>query len=1228
MTSRYAHLLALVALVMLVASGPAFAQTDYDSDNDRLIDITTLAQLNAIRWDLNGDGVVDTSASATDSTAYVAAFSNPTSNMGCPATGCNGYELMNNLNFDANGDDDGKDSGDHYYNGGAGWTPIARATYIFSHLNFTAIFEGNNYTINALYINRTTTDTPYMPVGLFGYVRGATIRNVGLTNVDISGTAYKAYVGALVGGGQGIRVSGCHVTGTVSSTFHYPTGAGAGGQHYTGGLIGADLVGAVDSVTSSYASVTVSVHSTVPGTAPHARADISVGGLMGQSATVTSSYATGDVSVNLADSYVGSPPQSNTVQIGGLMGRNKGTVTSSYATGTVTVTADDAQAMVGGLVGRSQSGINSSRATGNVNATTGSDEISLRIGGLVGRAEAGITSSHATGNVVGTADYRIYFGGLVGELIRNGTVTSSYATGNVTGSGPNSNRVMGGGLLGYMLSATLNGGYATGTVTGSSTGANSISYTGGLVGFIAATSTPASAASAINSAYAIGNVSSSATGTSSRAYAGALIGAFASNSTNVSSINATYAIGNVTATGDATTNTGFIVAKSAAAIVTDSYWNTASTGIADDAGDAAPEGKTTSVLQTPTGYTDIYMNWNQNLDGQPGDDDPWTFGTSSQYPVLKYSGMDTTAQFAAQTAVKLVLTPSTINESGPTNQTTVTATLNKALNAAVTITVADAVAGDFTLSSANTLTIAASVTTSTGIVTITAVNDTTDAPDKRVTVSGVMSNDQGVGVTSATLTITDDDPAPTVTMAVAPASILENGAISTVTATLSHPSSAATTITVSVTPVQPAVAGDYTLSTADTLLVAAGQTTSTGTVTITTVDNAVTSGNKTVTVSSTVGNSVGAGSVTDATLTIIDDEVPQVTLVLSPASISENGAVSTITATLDRTVTEATTITVSAEAVSPAEASDFTLSGATTLTIAANVTTSTGSVTITAVNDTTDAPDKRVTVSATVAGGNMASLSSVVTLTITDDEVAPTVTLVLMPSSISENGGVSTVSATLSHPSSAVTTITVSAEAVSPATASDFTLSSADTLIIAASETTSTGTVTITAVDNDARADEKTVTVSATANNTQGINDPSDVTLTITDDETPSANLDVDGDGRVRLFSDIILVIRYVLFFREEALLRGNVIEQQATRTTAQEIEPYLDILVNQNILDVDGDGDVRLFSDIILIIRYVLFFRNEALLRGNVIEQQATRTTAQQIEPFIRSLYPDSHFQ
>ncbi len=1073
----------------------------YDTDNDNLIDITTLAQLNAIRYDLDGDGAQG-SVSASDWTNYTTAFPNAATGMGCPAT-CTGYELMNNLDFDSNGSGS-VDAGDDYPN----WTAIgvdaSGAATVFS-----AIFDGNDNTISNLFINSSTsTATGGSFVGLFGDVSG-TIRDVGLLDVNITNTR------------------------TATGTNFGRTGALAGKLSAGGTVRGSYIAGG---------SVT---HTTGSGSFGY------IGCLLGYSnGTISDSYATCNV--------VGT--NNNVLNLGGLIGESdvSGSVDSTYATGTVT------------------------------SSGPGSDVVTA--GGLIGYSTVRVSVSYATGNVTATGRGRV--GGLIGRM--GGSSFANYATGNVSGSG-------------------------TGT------GATTIQSlkVGGLMGEI-----NLDGGEYLRASYATGNVSGSGTGVK----AGGLTGRVQVNDAN--SITAVYAIGAVSNTSTGTTATGGLAGEQggSATPMTNSYWDTQTTGQTTTAGTSSSTtgAQTTSALQSITGYTvgSIYADWNLNLDGQAGNDDPWNFGATNQYPVLKYAGLDATAQFTLQPAVvTLALMPVSISENGGVS--TVTATLAYPSSAATTITVRP-VAGAYAVGADSTIAIAAGqMANASDTVVITAVDNAQDELDRSVTVSGMARNDQGVGsVTGADLTLTDDDAAPTVTMAVAPASILENGAISTVTATLSHPSSAATTITVSVTPVQPAVAGDYTLSTADTLIVAAGQTTSTGTVTITTVDNAVTSGNKTVTVSSTVGNSVGAGSVTDATLTIIDDEAAQVTLVLSPSSISENAEVSTITATLDRTVAVATTITVSAEAVSPAEASDFTLSGATTLTIAANVATSTGTVTITAVNNTTDAPDKRVTVSATVAGGNMAVLSSSETLTITDDDQAPDVTLVLTPSSISENAEVSTVSATLSHPSSAITTITVSAEAVSPATASDFTLSSADTLIIAASETTSTGTVTITAADNDARADEKTVTVSATANNTQGITAPAPVTLTITDDETPSANLDVDGDGRVRLFSDIILVIRYVLFFREEALLRGNVIEQQATRTTAQQIEPYLDILVNQNILDVDGDGDVRLFSDIILIIRYVLFFREDALVRGNVIEQQATRTTAQEIEPFIRSLYPDSHFE
>ena len=92
--------------------------------------------------------------------------------------------------------------------------------------------------------------------------------------------------------------------------------------------------------------------------------------------------------------------------------------------------------------------------------------------------------------------------------------------------------------------------------------------------------------------------------------------------------------------------------------------------------------------------------------------------------------------------------------------------------------------------------------------------------------------------------------------------------------------------------------------------------------------------------------------------------------------------------------------------------------------------------------------------------------------------------------------------------SSEKVTLVVSTTAVSPAVASDFTLSANDTLTIAAGATTSTRTVRIKAVNNAVDAPDKSVTVSATASGGRGVSAPSNRTLTITDDDaTPTVNL-------------------------------------------------------------------------------------------------------------------------
>ena len=89
--------------------------------------------------------------------------------------------------------------------------------------------------------------------------------------------------------------------------------------------------------------------------------------------------------------------------------------------------------------------------------------------------------------------------------------------------------------------------------------------------------------------------------------------------------------------------------------------------------------------------------------------------------------------------------------------------------------------------------------------------------------------------------------------------------------------------------------------------------------------------------------------------------------------------------------------------------------------------------------------------------------------------------------------------ATLHRPSSADTTVTVSA---SPSDA--VTLSGSRTLTIPAGRTVSVASVTITGVDNGDQTDDVSVTVSATAANTSslGVVDPEPVALVIADDET------------------------------------------------------------------------------------------------------------------------------
>ena len=106
---------------------------------------------------------------------------------------------------------------------------------------------------------------------------------------------------------------------------------------------------------------------------------------------------------------------------------------------------------------------------------------------------------------------------------------------------------------------------------------------------------------------------------------------------NAGSIDASYAVGKVAGVWH---NTGGLSGVDSGSVRA-GYWDRQTSGQATSAGG---EGQTTVELQAPTGYTGIYGNWNVDVDGDTLPDDPWDFGNSRQYPVLKYGGFSVAGQ--------------------------------------------------------------------------------------------------------------------------------------------------------------------------------------------------------------------------------------------------------------------------------------------------------------------------------------------------------------------------------------------------------------------------------------------------------------------------------------------------------------------------------------------------------------------------------------------------------
>ena len=476
--------------------------------------------------------------------------------------------------------------------------------------------------------------------------------------------------------------------------------------------------------------------------------------------------------------------------------------------------------------------------------------------------------------------------------------------------------------------------------------------------------------------------------------------------------------------------------------------------------------------------------------------------------------------------IKLSASPSSVSEGASATSVTVTATAKKAISSARTVTVKVGGSGtatsgtDYAAVSDFTITIAANATSGTGTFTLTPTQDTAVEGNETIGLAGTSTNSTVAGTT---VTLTDDDSYPAITLSANPSSVSEGASATsvTVTATAASAISSARKVTVSVGGGGTASRGtDYATVADFTITIAANATSGTGTFTLTPTQDTTVEGSETIGVAGTSPSS----TVTGTTVTLTDDDTHAIDLSASPSSVSESKSSETITvtATLNAARASATTVTVSVgdsgdEATSGTDyeaVSDFTV------TIAANKTSGTGTFTFKPKTDTAYEGFESVTISGTTGqsgggganalGANAANASIPVTntsLSIYDSSNYPAVTLTAAPSSVSEGAGATSVTVTATAASAIASSreVTVSVGGSGTATSgTDYTAVSDFIVKIAANATTGTGTFTLTPADDSTVEGSETIGVAGTSLSTT----VTGTTVTLTDNDTATVTVD------------------------------------------------------------------------------------------------------------------------
>ena len=500
----------------------------------------------------------------------------------------------------------------------------------------------------------------------------------------------------------------------------------------------------------------------------------------------------------------------------------------------------------------------------------------------------------------------------------------------------------------------------------------------------------------------------------------------------------------------------------------------------------------------------------------------------------------------APSGITLSASPDTLGEDDAATSVTVTATLNGSTLPSDTVVTIGTLSGsatkgtDYTATSLASITIPANTASGSGMITITPTDDSMVEGDETITIPGSTTTQVGLSVSSATVTMTDDDKSTTdpgeeddkdsAELSISGPSVnVSEGGNATFTVTLSAAIAKEVQVAWSAPLGTDAAVGADLGTTSGTVTFAANSAAgATQSITITATDDklsetaesfTVTLGTITTTLpSSQVSLKSGASS---ATATIAESDPITISLT-GPSTVDEGDT------------TTAYTVSLSPAGVTPTD--DLTVSYATsngTATAGTDYTDKSGTLTFTntaagsqtfTVQTTEDVIDEgtgetfTVSISGPTGGGGPApslGTSKSVTTTITDDDAAPTgITLSADPNTLGEDDAATsiTVTATLSGGTTRAsdTVVTIGTLAGTATEDTDYEATTLASITIPANTASATGTITITPTDDSVVEGDETITIPGTTT-VKGLS-VSDAIITLTDDNKTTTTDTDDKD--------------------------------------------------------------------------------------------------------------------